>query len=155
MPPLMGHNPSASARPSDTYVVIRKILLVLAEAILLVPRDGSWTKPTSASNSSSKNEAAAAAEGARNTAQGRKRLRPRYATCRNCEEEFDVTQNGSEDCVYHPEETEVDYDAATWVDHDEDCHGTIDSEEMRREFPEAFIYPCCENIHDSSKKTRY
>lgn len=86
----------------------------LAEAILLVPRDGSWTKPTSASNeesqgtdesesnSSSDNEAAAAAEGARNTAQGRKRLRPRYATCRNCEEEFDVTQNGSEDCVYHP-----------------------------------------------------
>ncbi len=74
----------------------------LAEAILLVPRDGSWTKPTSASNSSSKNEATAAAEGARNTAQGRKRLRPRYATCRNCEEEFDVTQNGSEDCVYHP-----------------------------------------------------
>ena len=33
---------------------------------------------------------------------GVKRLRSRYATCSNCLEEFDVTQNGKIDCVWHP-----------------------------------------------------
>ncbi|KAI4284986.1 MAG: hypothetical protein L6R38_001001 [Xanthoria sp. 2 TBL-2021] len=159
-----------------------------AQAILLVPVDRPRPKPTSAaeeegedtdengedtdqseSESSSKDEAAAAEE-TRNTVHGLKRLRPRYATCTNCEEEFDITQNESGDCVYHPEETEVDYDGDAWADHDEDWHGTIDSEEMRREFPEGFIYPCCDKNGESegcktsrhiekipypSKKTRY
>lgn len=31
-----------------------------------------------------------------------KRLRSRYATCANCSEEFDVTFNSREDCIWHP-----------------------------------------------------
>ncbi len=42
----------------------------------------------------------------------------------------------------HPGDTEPDYDM--FVDHDEDCHGTIDSAEMREEFPENFKYTCCD-----------
>jgi len=37
----------------------------------------------------------------------------------------------------------VDDEGDFWADHDEDCHGMIDTEEMRREFPEGFSYPCC------------
>ena len=31
-----------------------------------------------------------------------KRMRPRYATCENCKEEFDVTDNDNGDCIFHP-----------------------------------------------------
>ncbi len=30
-----------------------------------------------------------------------KRLRPRFATCRNCNQEFDVTDNGRKACRWH------------------------------------------------------
>ena len=33
---------------------------------------------------------------------GVKRLRSRFATCTNCSEEFDVTENGRYSCVWHP-----------------------------------------------------
>ena len=33
---------------------------------------------------------------------GAKRLRMRYATCEHCDEEFDVTRNGENDCTWHP-----------------------------------------------------
>ncbi len=33
---------------------------------------------------------------------GLKRMRPRFATCAHCSEEFDVTTNEVEDCVWHP-----------------------------------------------------
>lgn len=35
-------------------------------------------------------------------ADGVKRLRSRSATCTNCSEEFDVTDNGKDSCVWHP-----------------------------------------------------
>jgi hypothetical protein len=41
-------------------------------------------------------------------------------------------------------EDEVNWDSDFWADHDEDCHGTIDTEENREEFPEGFIWSCCE-----------
>jgi hypothetical protein len=31
-----------------------------------------------------------------------------------------------------------------WPDHDENCHGPIDTEENRRDYPGSFIYPCCD-----------
>lgn len=31
-----------------------------------------------------------------------------------------------------------------WADHDEDCHGIIDSYELQQEYPEGYIYDCCE-----------
>lgn len=33
-----------------------------------------------------------------------------------------------------------------WADHDEDCHGLIDTEEMREEFPEGFTWNCCDQV---------
>lgn len=69
--------------------------------------------------------------------------RTRYALCVNCEEEFDVTDNvDDEGCMYHDGELEVDQDM--FVDHDENCHGPMDSEDNRRDYPENFIYSCCD-----------
>ncbi|KAM0253491.1 hypothetical protein ACHAP5_000520 [Fusarium lateritium] len=45
-------------------------------------------------------------------------------------------------------ELEVDYDANIWADHDERCHGTIDSKDMREEHPEGFTWNCCEKPGD-------
>ncbi|KAL8656479.1 MAG: hypothetical protein Q9226_002652 [Calogaya cf. arnoldii] len=148
-----------------------------AQAILLVPLDRSKPRTTRAaeegdedmgekgedteeseSDSSSKDEAAAAeaAEANWSTVHELKRHRPGYVTCMNCEEEFDITQNESGDCVYHPGadragrlmgcigESEVDRDASIWDDHDEDTHGEIDTEDMRNMHPEGFIYDCCD-----------
>jgi hypothetical protein len=41
---------------------------------------------------------------------------------------------------------EVDFDGDFWADHDEDCHGLIDTDEMRKEYPDGFIWDCC-NTH--------
>jgi len=41
---------------------------------------------------------------------------------------------------------EPDYDSDFWADHDEDCHGTIDSDFCRKEYPEGFIWDCCNKI---------
>ncbi|KAM0238129.1 hypothetical protein ACHAPO_004007 [Fusarium lateritium] len=54
--------------------------------------------------------------------------------CVQCDDAFFKNDNG---------ELEADYDAHVWDDHDEDCHGTIDSEEMRKAHPEGFIWTCC------------
>jgi hypothetical protein len=43
---------------------------------------------------------------------------------------------------------EVDYEGDFWADHDEDCHGEIDTEEMREEFPEGFFWTCCRRAGD-------
>ncbi|KAK2736321.1 hypothetical protein FQN55_001707 [Onygenales sp. PD_40] len=72
-----------------------------------------------------------------------KRLRPRYVICENCDEEFDVLDNSKESCWYHPEFSEPDYDDF-FADHDENCHGPIDCDATRKEYPEGFIYPCCD-----------
>lgn len=41
---------------------------------------------------------------------------------------------------------EVCDDDDFWADHDEDCHGLIDTEEMREEFPEGFAWDCCNEV---------
>jgi hypothetical protein len=40
-------------------------------------------------------------------------------------------------------ETEPDWEGDFWADHDEDCHGKIDSDWARKEYPEGFVYDCC------------
>lgn len=95
-------------------------------------------------------------------ANGVKRLRSRYATCTNCSEEFEVTNNGEYSCVWHPGmlelafpytcpklndslgEKEADYESETWWDHDEDCHGRIS--DLEDEYPEGFKYSCCDRV---------
>lgn len=41
---------------------------------------------------------------------------------------------------------EPDYDGDFWADHDERCHGTIDSDFCREEYPDGFIWTCCEKL---------
>lgn len=36
------------------------------------------------------------------------------------------------------------YDSDFWADHDEDCHGPIDTQENRRDHPEGFQWDCCD-----------
>ena len=40
----------------------------------------------------------------------------------------------------------MDYNGDFWADHDEDCHGEVDTDQMRKESPHGFIWTCC-NIH--------
>lgn len=46
---------------------------------------------------------------------------------------------------------EPDYEADAWIDHDERCHGTIDSEFCREEYPEGFFWDCCGIRGDENK----
>jgi hypothetical protein len=73
----------------------------------------------------------------------KKRLVPRYERCKNCEQDFDVTENFSEACNYHDGVLEVDYEHETWIDWDENAHGHID-ERLEKEYPEGFMWECCE-----------
>ncbi|RFU76341.1 cytochrome p450 [Trichoderma arundinaceum] len=65
------------------------------------------------------------------------------AICVQCDLVFDPKNNIYKDCCYHSGEMEVDDEGDFWADHDEDCHGIIDSEEMRKEFSEGFTWNCC------------
>ncbi|KAI4694380.1 hypothetical protein J4E81_006597 [Alternaria sp. BMP 2799] len=44
---------------------------------------------------------------------------------------------------------EIYNDEDFWTDHDEDCHGEIDTEEMREEYPEGFVWSCCKGYGDA------
>lgn len=46
---------------------------------------------------------------------------------------------------------EVDVYGDFWADHDEDCHGEIDTAEMREEFPDGFIWEGCCGQRGSAK----
>jgi hypothetical protein len=43
-------------------------------------------------------------------------------------------------------ELEPDYDGDFWADHDERCHGTIDTDIMREDCPDGFIWDCCDKL---------
>ena len=51
------------------------------------------------------------------------------------------------DCVYHDGYLDFDYDV--WVDHDERCHGTIDSMELRIEYQHNYVWDGCDQPGDS------
>ncbi|RDW81573.1 uncharacterized protein DSM5745_05130 [Aspergillus mulundensis] len=83
---------------------------------------------------------------------GVKRSVARYAFCRNCKEEFDVTENGKDSCRYHPGKwlTPSDDDPQPtgedlWVDNE---FGVDDS--MMEASPESWEFPCCEETLESN-----
>lgn len=43
-------------------------------------------------------------------------------------------------------ELEPDYDGDFWADHDERCHGVIDTDTMREDFPDGFVWDCCNRL---------
>ncbi|RSL64935.1 hypothetical protein CEP54_004460 [Fusarium duplospermum] len=65
--------------------------------------------------------------------------------CVQCDQPFIEEENNRQACWYHWGELEVDYDSPAWVDWDENCHGTIDTDEQREEHPDGFTWNCCDN----------
>jgi hypothetical protein len=59
---------------------------------------------------------------------------------------FQLRNTGAD--MYVSGELEVDYDADVWADHDENCHGTINTESMRVDYPEGFVWNCCDKPGD-------
>ncbi|KAH7371398.1 hypothetical protein BKA66DRAFT_469725 [Pyrenochaeta sp. MPI-SDFR-AT-0127] len=70
----------------------------------------------------------------------------RYEVCEQCEKEFDVLDNPDDACKWHDGELEADSDGDFWADHDENVHGTIDSDFCREEYPEGFVWDCCDKL---------
>ncbi len=98
------------------------------------------------------------------------RKRRLFETCIQCNEEYNVLQNDKESCTWHPGTAllcfiitvlklagsrEPDYESEVWDDWDEDCHGRILDQED--EFPEGFIWRCCEEngIHEGCELGRH
>ncbi|KAK3370838.1 hypothetical protein B0T24DRAFT_627174 [Lasiosphaeria ovina] len=75
-----------------------------------------------------------------------KRKSTGMSICVQCEEAFDEAHNTAKDCQYHNGELEPDYDSDFWADHDENCHGIIDSDFCRKEYPEGFVWTCCDRV---------
>ncbi|KAH8159417.1 hypothetical protein CIB48_g8840 [Xylaria polymorpha] len=77
--------------------------------------------------------------------------------CIQCQSPFYEEDNSDKDCEYHNGELEVDYEADVWADHDEDCHGTIDTDENRIENPEGFRWSCCRKLgyHNGCTRGRH
>ncbi|KAH8778072.1 hypothetical protein BGZ57DRAFT_347927 [Hyaloscypha finlandica] len=82
---------------------------------------------------------------------------PKYATCLNCKTEFDVTLNDRGDCRWHSGEKEAYHDDDFWADHDEDCHGDIDSFIDDFDYAEGFKWSCCDELGDNEgcKSTKH
>jgi hypothetical protein len=103
--------------------------------------------------------------------------RRRYEVCINCRKDYDVTSNCRLACVSHQGklpihqicpvvrqplieslllttagptgDLEVDWEGGFWDDHDEECHGRIDTDDMRRECPDGFVWNCCDRKADN------
>ncbi|KAF2023583.1 hypothetical protein EK21DRAFT_80554 [Setomelanomma holmii] len=83
--------------------------------------------------------------------------RQRFEICKQCNEEYDVLYNDKESCAWHEGYQDVDWDGDIWADHDELCHGTIDTIEMREKCPDGFVWDCCGKPGDAlgCKTTRH
>ncbi|KAK0099424.1 hypothetical protein ONS95_003507 [Cadophora gregata] len=82
---------------------------------------------------------------------------PLYAKCENCEQEFDVSDNKTRNCFWHPGEKELYEDDDFWADHDDQCHGDPLSFKDDPDYSEGFQWNCCENLGDHSgcKRTKH
>ncbi|KAI0425932.1 hypothetical protein F5Y09DRAFT_334562 [Xylaria sp. FL1042] len=66
------------------------------------------------------------------------------AICEKCSEPFSEDTNSPEACWYHPGFMSWDDKSDFWADRDDDCHGDRDSKELMEEYPEGYIWSCCE-----------
>ncbi|KAI9149029.1 hypothetical protein HJFPF1_11074 [Paramyrothecium foliicola] len=66
--------------------------------------------------------------------------------CVYCDNAFCNATNSENACRSHESdaEMEVDEEGDFWADHDEDCHGEIDLDELRKEYPNGYIWSCCD-----------
>ncbi|CAK1368187.1 hypothetical protein CB0940_11133 [Cercospora beticola] len=70
--------------------------------------------------------------------------RKAYEICKNCNAEYQVNDNRKGDCVYHDGNKEVNHDADTWADHDENVHGLPEDLMSDSTYEEGFIWDCCD-----------
>ncbi|PMB66019.1 hypothetical protein BM221_008219 [Beauveria bassiana] len=88
----------------------------------------------------------------------------KLAICVRCEKAFSIDDNEEHDCVYHNEQASTlrvpiadghvddvgdlypDEDDPAWYDHDVRCHGDLDTPENRKNYPEAFLWDCCDEV---------
>ncbi|TFY61953.1 hypothetical protein EVJ58_g4183 [Rhodofomes roseus] len=73
---------------------------------------------------------------------------PRWATCKYCDEDFDLATEREEfECVYHPGALKaVEMRFPDW---DEKMHGSMDTPENRAALPENFVWSCCDRDGDN------
>ncbi|OJD38693.1 uncharacterized protein BKCO1_4000201 [Diplodia corticola] len=71
--------------------------------------------------------------------------RKRFDRCEQCERDFDVTANGHDHCVWHSGYLMINSEEGYWCGAAED----IDTQENRQEFPEAFVWSCCNEQSDA------
>ncbi|KAL2278693.1 hypothetical protein FJTKL_14252 [Diaporthe vaccinii] len=70
-----------------------------------------------------------------------------FFICVRCGESFSEEANDSKASTYHHGRMEIGVDDEDfWADHDEDCGGEIDTEEMREEYPEGFTWNYCDQV---------
>ncbi|KAJ4392695.1 hypothetical protein N0V85_006874 [Neurospora sp. IMI 360204] len=74
----------------------------------------------------------------------KKRKAPTTHICVQCDELFEEGDR-SKTCLYHPYDMELDEDAPGWIDwpYPDEIY---DTEIMRKENPDGFVYPCCEAL---------
>ncbi|KAM3532735.1 hypothetical protein NHJ13051_000198 [Beauveria bassiana] len=70
----------------------------------------------------------------------------KLAICVRCEKAFSIDDNEKHDCVYHNGDLYPDEDDPAWYDHDVRCHGDLDTPENRKNYPEAFLWDCCDEV---------
>ncbi|KAM7195392.1 hypothetical protein V8F33_006733 [Rhypophila sp. PSN 637] len=63
--------------------------------------------------------------------------------CVQCTQTFHKHDNYGGHCFHHPDKIVKDEDSHIWAHWDEGRHGPIDTETNRKNFPGAFVYPCC------------
>ena len=64
------------------------------------------------------------------------------------DDDDDDNDDDDDDDYHHPGDLEIDYDSGVWDDWDERCHGPIDSQSNRREYPDGFVWSCCDKQGD-------
>ncbi|KAK1749908.1 hypothetical protein QBC47DRAFT_395204 [Echria macrotheca] len=69
---------------------------------------------------------------------------PELSICVQCEKVYSKAANTEMLCQYHNGELEPDYGSRVWADHDQRCHGTINSDYCRKEYPDGFTWTCCD-----------
>ncbi|KAK4212029.1 hypothetical protein QBC37DRAFT_389200 [Rhypophila decipiens] len=84
-----------------------------------------------------KNNDAAAAAGTK------KRTMLDVEICMWCAQTFHKDNNYKEHCFHHPDKIVKDGGSRFWYHWDKGRDGPIDTETNRKNFPGAFVYPCC------------
>jgi len=127
----------ADANPAVAIALFSKLVIVDGVRVEDAPEVGSGPTRTDGESSDVEHPNVA---GALKLAP---KLVQRWEVCEHCDQEYDVgIPNEHGECLYHDGDLECNYDA--FEDWDERCHGPMDSSANRREYPENFVWNCCD-----------